>query len=181
MTAPLLAAGVRVGRSSGTLPCTRTSRDSSSASAMKRSAPGVTDRRRKISWSSICSEPAVLPRAGADAAQDEPAAGRRQRERGRTRAIRDAHDDRAAAAVLEELLDGVAQRGRLPQPAEHARVVGEAAHRHGFVDGTLECAAYEGGDAGRGARDDAYRAGCIGCWILRVERLGQSAPLNAAR
>ena len=43
MTAPVAAAGVRAGRSVGTLPCTRTSRDSSSASATKRSAPGVTD------------------------------------------------------------------------------------------------------------------------------------------
>jgi hypothetical protein len=68
----------------------------------------------------------------------------------------------------------------LPQAAEHTRVVGEAANRHGFVDGALERAADEGGDAGRGARDDAYRAVLVGCWKLRVERLGQKSPLNAA-
>ena len=100
----------------------------------------------------------------------------RQRQRRRARAVDDAHDDGAAAAVLEELLDRVTQRGGLPQAAEHARVVGEAADRDGFVDRTLEGAADEGRDVGRGARDDTYRAGLFGGWDLRVKRLGQSTP-----
>ena len=86
----------------------------------------------------------------------------------------------AAAAVLEELLDRVTQRGGLPEAAEHARVVGEAADRHGFVDRALERAADEGRDVGRGARDDTYRAGCFGGWDLRVKRLGQSTPQNVS-
>ena len=104
----------------------------------------------------------------------------RQRQRRRTRAIDHAHDDGAAAAVFEELLDGVTQRGGLPESAEHARVVGEAANRHGFVDGALEGAADEGGDVGGGARDDAYRAGLFGGWNLRIKGLGQKSPLGAA-
>src|SRR5205823_3473993 len=106
----------------------------------------------------------VFARAGADTAQDEAAARRGQRQRGRTRPVRHAHDDRAAPAVLEELLDRVAQRGRLPEAAEHTRVVGEAAYQHRFVDGALERATDEGGDAGRGTRDDTYRAGLLGDW-----------------
>ncbi len=99
-----------------------------------------------------------------------------KRERGRTGAIHHAHDDGAAAAVLEELLDGVTQRGGLPQAAENSCVVRKAANRDGLVDRTLERAADEGRDVGRGARNDTYRAGFFGGWDLRVKRLGQSTP-----
>ena len=86
----------------------------------------------------------------------------RQRQRRRASAIDHADDDGAAAAVLEELIDRVTQRGGLPEAAEDARVVGKTADRDGFVDRTLQGAADEGRDAGRGTRNDTYRAVLFG-------------------
>src|SRR5262249_58173393 len=49
---------------------------------------------------------------------------------------RDAHDDRLAAAVQEELLHGVAHRAVAPQAAERALVVGVAADLHRLLHPT---------------------------------------------
>ena len=95
-------------------------------------------------------------------------------------AVHDAHDDGAAAAILEVLLDRVAQCAGLPQAAEHARGVVEAADRTGSMHGPVQRAADEGSDAVGTPRDGIVRTGSFGGWDLRVKRLGQSTPQNVS-
>jgi len=73
-------------------------------------------------------------------------------------AVQHADDDRAPATALEELLDGVRQRARLPQPAEHLVELGEVPHRDRPVDRAAQGAADEGRDGGRQQRDRVVRA-----------------------
>ena len=61
-----------------------------------------------------------------------------QAQRAAARAIRDAHDDRGAPAVLEELLDGVGKRGWLPQAAENALELVETGDAHGTIHGPAQ-------------------------------------------
>ena len=74
-------------------------------------------------------------------------------------AVGDTHDDGAAAAVLEELLDRVGNGRGLPQAAEHVLEFGEARDRDRPVHRPLEGAADEGGDCGWQARDDRLGPG----------------------
>ena len=70
----------------------------------------------------------VAPRAGARRGDVEHVGQRRgtQRDRRRHRALRDTHDVGFAAAVLEEMLDAVAERTVDREPPERALEVGEA-------------------------------------------------------
>jgi len=80
------------------------------------------------------------------------------------------------AAVLEELLDGIWHRARLPQAAEDLPELGEAAHCHRTMDRAAQRAADEGGDGGRNAGDRVVRswtfrhdeAAGIQAWQMRV-------------
>ena len=67
-----------------------------------------------------------------------------------------------AAAVLEELLDGIRQRRGLPQAAEVLLELGEALDQDRAIDRTFEGAADEGGDAGRHALDRVVRSALFG-------------------
>ena len=85
-----------------------------------------------------------LAGAGCERLEHERPVARRQPDGAAARAVRDAHDDRRAAAVLEVLLDGVRQRRRLPEAAEDALELVEAGDADGPVDGTTQAAADKG-------------------------------------
>jgi hypothetical protein len=74
------------------------------------------------------------------------------------RAIDDAHDERAAAAILKELLDRVAHRRGLPQSAEELLELAEACDGKRAIDRPFERSADEGSHRSRCARDRACRA-----------------------
>jgi len=93
--------------------------------------------------------PQHLPRARAQRRQRQRLAATGQGERRRRAPVHDPHHDRVAAAVLEELLDGVGERARLPEPAEDGVELGEASDRDWPVDRPAQRATHEGGD-GRG-------------------------------
>ena len=73
------------------------------------------------------------------------------------RAIDHAHDERLAAAVIEKLLDGIAQQAGLPQAAEYVLEFREALDEYRPIDRSAQCAADEGG-----ARRGQTRDGLIG-------------------
>ena len=98
-----------------------------------------------------------MPGASAWSTSASFAAG--QAERAAARAVRDAHDDRGAPAVLEELLDGIGKRGRLPEAAEDALELVESGDAHGAVHGTAQAASDEGRDGRRCFCDGLPRAG----------------------
>ena len=85
-----------------------------------------------------------LAGAGRERLEHERLVACGQPDRAAARAVRDAHDDGRAAAVLEVLFDGVRQRRRLPQAAEDALEFVEAGDADGPVDGTTQAAADKG-------------------------------------
>ena len=100
-----------------------------------------------------------LARARRERLEHERLVARRQFERAAARAIRDAHDDRRAPAVLEELLDCIGQRARLPQPAEDALEFVEAGDRNRAIDRATQAPADECRDGRRRFRDRLPGAG----------------------
>ena len=100
-----------------------------------------------------------LARAGRKRLEHERLVARRQADRAAARAVRDAHDDGRAAAVLEVLLDGIGHRGRLPQAAEDALELVEAGDADRPVDGTTQAATDEGRDGRRCFCDRLSEAG----------------------
>ncbi len=84
-----------------------------------------------------------LARSGRDRFQRERLVRTTKRERSRRSTIDDANDDRAPAALLEEMLDCVGKRARLPQAAEDLLVVREAVDRHRPIDRSAQRAADE--------------------------------------
>src|SRR5437667_223797 len=95
----------------------------------------------------------VLARAGVQRHEPQLRSSGGKVDGRRAGAVGDAHDERLAAAVLEELLDRVGDRRRLPQPAEVPLELPEAADGEHLVDRPLESAADEGGDSGGHALD----------------------------
>ena len=95
----------------------------------------------------------VLARAGIQRHEPQLRSSGGKGDGRRAGAVGDAHDERLAAAVLEELLDRVGDRRRLPQPAEVPLELAEAADGEHLVDRPLESAADEGGDSGGHALD----------------------------
>jgi len=79
----------------------------------------------------------------------------RQRDAGGCAAVHHADDHGLAPAVLEELLDGIGQRARLPEATEDVVELRVAAHCDGAIDGAAQRAPDEcsngGGKAGNGA------------------------------
>ena len=80
-----------------------------------------------------------------------------QGERRGARAVHHPHDEGLAPAVVEELLDGIAQEAWLPEAAEHVLEFHEAFDEYRPVDRSAQCAADEGG-----ARRGQTRDGLIG-------------------
>ena len=100
-----------------------------------------------------------LARAGRERLEHELLAARRQFDRAAARAVRDAHDDRRATAVLEELLDRIRERARLPEAAEDALEFVESGNRNRTVDRSTQATADECRDGRRRFRDRLPRAG----------------------
>ena len=67
----------------------------------------------------------------------------RKRQGRGTGAVDDPDDDRLAAAVFKEVLDGVGEAARLPQSAEGMLELDEARDEHGSVEWTAQRAADE--------------------------------------
>ena len=103
----------------------------------------------------------VLARAGVERDQAQCASARGQGYRRGARAVDDAHDARLATAVLEELLDGIGERRRLPQAAEVLLKLDEAPDRERLVHRTLQRAADERDDSGRHAFYRVIRAALL--------------------
>ena len=70
----------------------------------------------------------ALARARIDAREAQRCAACGKRDGGRPCAVGDAHDERFAPAVLEELLDSVGKRGWLPEAAKELLELCEARH-----------------------------------------------------
>ncbi len=103
---------------------------------------------------------APLALGGRRRRQRQRAARRRhQADRGGRGRGRDAHDPGLAAAVQEEVVDGVAQLAVEVQPAEAALEIREAEDLHRLVDRPAGRVADEGRDRGRHAGDGARPAG----------------------
>ncbi len=100
----------------------------------------------------------VLTRTGRETDERQRLAPGPQRNRGRARAVRDAHHDCRAPAVLEILFEGVTHRRGLPEAAEEAHVFREAANDDGRIDRALECAADESSHARAHASDRVSRS-----------------------
>ena len=100
-----------------------------------------------------------LARAGRERLEHQRAIARLQRERAAARAVRDAHDDGRATAVLEVLLDGIGKGRGLPEAAEDPLELVESGDAHRPVDGSAQAAADEGRDGRRRFRDRLPRAG----------------------
>ena len=115
-------------------------------------------------------------RAGTQRFEHQLFVAARQADGGRRAAVHDAHDDGFAAAVVEELLDGIGQHARLPEPAEHLLVLGEIAHAHRTVDGTAQRTADEPRRRRRQAND---RLVCANRFRHRDATVGNIAQSRA--
>ena len=101
--------------------------------------------------------PQKFPGAGPQRLQRERLLAGLQGQASPTRAVDHAHDERLAPAVVEELLDGVAQQAGLPQAAENLLKFRETLDEDRTIDRSAQCAADEGG-----ARRGQTRDGMIG-------------------
>jgi hypothetical protein len=99
-----------------------------------------------------------------------------QRDRRRYASVHDAHDYGVAAAAVEELLDRVGERARLPEPAEQVVELGETVDGDGAVDRAAQRAADERGHGSRTTRNGAVRAGPFGDDNAAEGRIAQAAP-----
>src|SRR6185312_7190780 len=86
-----------------------------------------------------------FPGARTQRPQSQPRIAGGQLQRRAARAVHHAHHQRFAAAVVEELLDGVAERARLPQAAEHMLEFRESRDENRPVDRSAQCAPDECG------------------------------------
>ena len=85
-----------------------------------------------------------------------------QGQRHGARTIHNAHDERLAAAVVEELFDGIAQEAGLPEAAEYLLEFRETLDEYRTVDRSAQCAADEGGARRSQARDGLIGAAFFG-------------------
>src|SRR6202043_1476651 len=114
----------------------------------------------------------VFPGAGPHRAQAQLRRARTQVQRGGARAIDHAHDESLAAAIVEELFDGIPQGTGLPEAAKHMLEFREARDEYRTIDRAAQRAADE-----RGARSTQPRDVLIGAaflfdlypWIARRE------------
>jgi len=117
-----------------------------------------------------------LARSRAERRERERVLAAGQRDRGGRTAVHDAHDQGDLAAILEELLDGIGERARLPEAPERVLELGEAADRDGTVHRAAQGATHERGH-GRGPSGD----GVVGAGPFRDDeaaerRIAQDAP-----
>jgi len=120
-----------------------------------RSALGAHALYRQIEVRSVFGRDVVVvdagtekfPGAGPHRPQAKRCTARFQSQRRRARAVDHAHDESLAAPMIEELFDGIAQRTRLPETAEHMLEFREARDQCRTIDGSAQRAADE-----RGAR-----------------------------
>ena len=94
-----------------------------------------------------------LPCPGCERLQYQRLVTRRQAKRAAARPVRDANDERRAAAILEVLFDRVRKRRRLPKAAEDALEFVESGNADGPVHRTAQAAADEGRDGRRRFRN----------------------------
>jgi len=99
-----------------------------------------------------------------------------QRDRRRHASVHYAHDHGVAAAAVEELLDRVGERARLPQPAEQVVELGKTVDGDGAVDRAAQRAADERGHGSRTTRNGAVRAGPFRDDNAAEGRIAQAAP-----
>ena len=85
-----------------------------------------------------------------------------QGQRRGARAIDHPHNERLAAAVVEILLDGIAQQAWLPQAAEYMLKFRETLDEYRPIDRSAQCAADEGGARRRQTRDGLIGAAFFG-------------------
>ncbi len=117
-----------------------------------------------------------LARARAERRERERLGAAGQRDGRRRAAVDHADDQGRAAAVLEELLDGIGQRAGLPQSAEDAVELGEAADRDRAIGRAAQRAADEGSHGGGPAEDGAIGARPFGDHDVAECRILQVAP-----
>jgi len=121
----------------------------------------------------IDRRPQRLARARAECLEPQRRSGTAGKADGRrAAAVHQAQHYGFAPAVVEELLDGIGERARLPQPAEHLLEFAEAAQADRLVDRTPQTAA----DEGRRARLEARET------VLGTDPLGYlDPPFNRGR
>ena len=103
-------------------------------------------------------------------------AARQADRRGRT-AVDDAHDDRLATAVVEILLDGIAEHARLPEAAKDLVELGGVADTDRLVDRPAQGAADETGRGGRQPEDGLIGARRLGDRDPAVRNVAQRPAL----